>query len=147
MKRRSTWLLAAGLILTACSDTDSERNLPEVSSNDPDRVAEAQRPRAGDDTGRNVRDRDDATVTPTDQPASGPDMEITRRIREAVTSDESLSMDAHNVKIITQDGAVTLRGPVESERERDAIAAFASQTEGVRRVDNQLEIDRDAAEE
>ena len=57
-----------------------------------------------------------------------------------MVSDDSLSTTAKNVKIITNDGVVTLRGPVKSEHEKQAIAAKAQQVAGVQRVDNQLEV-------
>ena len=94
-----------------------------------------------DNTGKNVRDRGD-TVTPTDQGGSAPDRELTAKIRKAIVDDDALSTNAQNVKIITRDGAVTLRGPVKSPEEKAAVAAKAQQVAGVKRVDNQLEIER-----
>ena len=67
-------------------------------------------------------------------------MELTRRIREAVVADKSLSTNAHNVKIITINGMVTLRGPVESDAERSKIVATAQQLAGKNKVDSKLEI-------
>ena len=58
-------------------------------------------------------------------------------------ADKSLSTNAHNVKIITANGVVTLRGPVKSAAEKANIGAKAQQAAGVRRVDNQLEIASD----
>jgi hyperosmotically inducible periplasmic protein len=57
-----------------------------------------------DNTGRNERDRSGATLTPEDQSSNKADVELTRRIREAVVADKSLSTNAHNVKIITEAG-------------------------------------------
>jgi len=57
-----------------------------------------------------------------------------------VTADDSISINGKNVKIITVDGTVTLRGPVKSEQEKTNIAAKAQQIAGVKQVDNQLEI-------
>ena len=96
-----------------------------------------------DNTGRNVRDRDDHAVTPTDQSESPADRKVTQKIRSAVVEDESLSTSAHNIKIITVDGVVTLRGPVKSERERNVIATKAKSVAGVRQVENKLEIARE----
>ena len=96
-----------------------------------------------DNTGRNVRDRDGRTLTPMDQGTSDDDVRITQQIRRTLTEDDDLSMDAKNVKIITLDRIVTLRGPVKSASERDAIAKVARATAGVQRVDNQLEVDAD----
>lgn len=93
-----------------------------------------------DNSGRNARDANDAAVTADDQSNSKADVEITQAIRKAVTADDSLSVNAHNVKIITNGGVVTLRGPVKSEQERASIAAKAQQVSGVTRVNNQLEV-------
>ena len=91
-------------------------------------------------TGRNVRDRDDATLTPEDQSEKKEDRELSQKIRSAVVDDDSLSMKAHNVKIITVDGRVTLRGPVENERERKLVAQKALEIAGAGKVNNQLEV-------
>ena len=94
-----------------------------------------------DNTGRNVRDRNDGAVTPGDQGSSDTDLKITQEIRRTLTDSEKLSTNGKNVKIITLDRVVTLRGPVESQAERDAILKVAQSTSGVQRVDNQLEVD------
>lgn len=99
-----------------------------------------------DDTGRNARDRDDTSGTkPTamDQSNDPADVKLTAAIRRAITEDDSLSTNAHNVKVITNAGRVVLRGPVDSAEERDEVAAKAKQVAGVKRVDNQLEIDKE----
>jgi hyperosmotically inducible protein len=101
-------------------------------------AAEAQYP--ADDTGRNTRDSDGATLTADKQSNSKTDVEITREIRRAIVKDDSLSTDAHNVKIITSGGVVTLRGPVASSEEKMAVAKKAEKISGVSKVDNQLEI-------
>ena len=98
-------------------------------------------PHDADNSGKNVRDRDDRTVTPMDQGGSAEDRELTAAIRREIVKDDSLSMDAHNVKIVTIDRVVTLRGPVKSAAEKAAVAAKAQQAKGVKRVDNQLEVD------
>jgi osmotically-inducible protein OsmY len=94
-----------------------------------------------DNTGRNARDADGRTLTPMDQGESEADRTITQQIRKAVVDHDDLSTNAKNVKIITQDGVVTLRGPVKSQAEKAAIASVAQKTGGVKRVDNQLEIE------
>ena len=93
-----------------------------------------------DNSGKNVRDRQDNARTPGDQSNSKSDMAITQEVRKAVVADKALSTNAHNVKIITKNGVVTLRGPVKSPEEKDTIAAKAKQVAGVKNVDNQLEI-------
>jgi len=95
---------------------------------------------AADNTGKNVRDRQGATKTPGDQSNATSDVAITRAIRKAVVADKELSTNAHNVKIITSDGMVTLRGPVKSAEEKRTIGTIAQQSAGVKGVDNQLEI-------
>jgi hyperosmotically inducible periplasmic protein len=101
----------------------------------------AEQHQDADNTGRNVRDRGES-VTPPDQSNNAADVETTAKIRKAIVDDDNLSTNAHNVKIVTRDGAVTLRGPVKSAAEKEAIAAKAQQVAGVKRVDNQLEIER-----
>jgi hyperosmotically inducible protein len=95
---------------------------------------------APDNTGRNVRDRSGATLTPGDQSESQADRALTQQIRKAVVGDKSLSTMAKNIKIITVDGVVTLRGPVKNPHEKETIAAKAQQIAGVNKVDNQLEV-------
>ena len=95
-----------------------------------------------DDTGKNVRDRGDDTLTPTDQGNSAADRELTAKIRKAIVADDALSIQAQNVKIITIDGSVTLRGPVKTAAEKAAVAAKAKQIAGANRVDDQLEIEK-----
>jgi osmotically-inducible protein OsmY len=93
-----------------------------------------------DNSGKNVRDRQDSTLTSGDQSNAKSDLAITQAIRKAVTADKGLSTNAHNVKIITTNGVVTLRGPVKSAEEKGTIGAKAKQVAGVKSVDNQLEI-------
>lgn len=109
----------------------------EVSKSDEPAQTAAVEP---DNSGRNVRDADGTTKTPGDQSESEPDRTITQNVRQAVTADDSISTNGKNVKIITVDGTVTLRGPVKSEQEKTSIAAKAQQIAGVKKVDNQLEI-------
>jgi hyperosmotically inducible periplasmic protein len=94
-----------------------------------------------DNTEKNVRDRDGRTLTPMDQGGSAADRELTAAIRKAIVDDDALSTNAHNVKIVTVGGVVTLRGPVKSPAEKAAVAAKAERTQGVKRVDNQLEVE------
>lgn len=93
-----------------------------------------------DNTARNARDRQAKTLTPLDQSEKASDLEVTQRIRKALVRDKTLSTNAKNVKIITIDGEVTLRGPVKSETERTKIVARAKRIAGAHKVDDQLEI-------
>ena len=101
-------------------------------------IAVSEDPNA-DNTGKNTRDRNDQTQTPTDQSNSPADIKISADIRKMVVSDDSLSMTAKNVKIITVDGAVTLRGPVETQKEKTAIESHAKHA-GAKKITNELEI-------
>jgi len=106
-------------------------------------AAKAQTPAATtapDNTERNVQDRSGATLTPGDQSESDADRTLTQKVRQAVVADESLSTNAHNIKIITINGVVTLRGPVNSAKEKATIDAKAQQIAGATKIDNQLEI-------
>ena len=87
----------------------------------------------------NVRDKDNTTLTPEDQKETESDIKITADIRQAIIKNKSLSVNAQNVKIITRNGVVTLRGPVASEAESMKLQKIAKKTRGVVRVDNQLE--------
>jgi hyperosmotically inducible periplasmic protein len=93
-----------------------------------------------DNSGQNVRDRGPGAVTPFTQSHNRSDVEITREIRRALMKDKSLSITARNVKVITVDGNVILRGPVKSEHEKVAIADKALAIAGTGHVNDQLEI-------
>lgn len=93
-----------------------------------------------ENTERNFRDKDGTTLTPDDQKGSKKDVKITTLIRKALVKDDSLSVNAQNVKIITSNRVVTLRGIVENVDESAKLAKIAKKTRGVLRVDNQLEI-------
>jgi len=129
MKHIPVFFLLAGLAIIGCNKDRAQSNQGSQSA--------AVEP---DNTGRNVQDRNEATKTPGDQSENEADRTITQTIRKAITADDSLSTNAKNVKIITNDGTVTLRGPVKSEKEKADIEAKAKQVAGVRNVDNQLEV-------
>lgn len=105
-----------------------------------DHDAAAQKP--ADNSAKNVRDRDGTTLTPGDQAkGSDADVKITQEIRKAVVADDSLSTNAHNVKIITLGGVVTLRGPVASQAEKTKVASIAAQhAGGPTKVTNEIEV-------
>lgn len=97
--------------------------------------------RAGDasNTGINKRDRDDQTLTPMDQMNNESDLNTTQDIRQALM-DSELSMDAKNIKVITRNGAVTLRGPVKTAAEVEEISVLVKAIPGIKSVDNQLQV-------
>lgn len=93
-----------------------------------------------DNSGLNVRDRSSGAVTADSQSSSKDDLELTARVRRAIMSDKSLSTMAQNIKVISANGQVTLRGPVKSDQEKNAIASDVHRVIGVSNVDNRLEV-------
>ena len=87
-----------------------------------------------DNTKTNERDRDTAQPTADQQQNNETDLAITRDIRRAIIADKSLSTYAHNIKVITQNGAVTLKGPVRTEGEKQSIEAKAVDVAGAGHV-------------
>lgn len=92
-----------------------------------------------DNTRVNVRDRDSRTLTPLNQGSSQADLQTTAQIRKEIIANKALSVNAHNVKIITQNGRVTLRGPVNNAEEKRLINEIANRSAHSGNVDNQLE--------
>jgi hyperosmotically inducible periplasmic protein len=97
----------------------------------------AQGQPAADNTKNN---RDKTSPTADQQKLSPADRELTKKIRASINSDKSLSTYAHNIKIISQDGKVTLRGPVRSEDEKAAIESKAAAIAGPNSVTNLLDV-------
>jgi hyperosmotically inducible periplasmic protein len=95
---------------------------------------------APDNSAVNLRDREPGAMTAGQQSNAKSEVEITRGIRRAVVKDNSLSILAHNVKIVSANGSVTLRGPVKTEEEKSAIASKAQAIVGSAKVNNQLEV-------
>jgi len=93
-----------------------------------------------DNTARNARDRDSSSVTPIDQKSNDADMKRTQDIRKSVV-DAKLSTNATNVKIITANGVVTLRGPVKTESEREVIVRIARNVAGDANVIDEIEVE------
>lgn len=94
-----------------------------------------------DNTAVNKRDSDGAAKTPLDQNENKVDIGITADIRKRVV-DTKMSINAQNVKIITQDGKVTLRGPVKTTDEKNQIEEIARSVAGEKNVDSQLEVEK-----
>ncbi len=117
--------LFAGL-LTGCAAAvaqDSQSNAPQP-----------------DDTKINQRDRNSNEATADQQKMNPSDRETTKQIRQAIDKDKNLSTYGHNVKIVTQNGMVTLKGPVRSEEEKKAIEAKAAKIAGPDKVTDELDV-------
>jgi hyperosmotically inducible periplasmic protein len=93
-----------------------------------------------DNTKQNSSEENKKTETAEKQSNNKDDLAMTQKIRQAVMKDGSLSMNAKNVKIIAQDGKITLKGPVDSQQEKDTIGSDAGKIAGKDKVDNQLEV-------
>ena len=94
---------------------------------------------AADNTKLNERDRG-KSITPVDQGNNQADIDTTANIRKALMASDGLSMDAKNVKVITNQGVITLRGPVKNTAERAPVEEIAKNYAGANRVDSQLEV-------
>jgi len=93
-----------------------------------------------DNTATNERDRSGETKTSGDQSNSSADLKITQAIRQALMKDRELSMTAKNIKVITANGQVTLRGPVQSAQEKAKIDQIAKSAASGVQIDNQLDV-------
>jgi hyperosmotically inducible periplasmic protein len=122
----SLWLLPMGSLVLCASIIAA----PMPRQQDPQQTPP-------DNTKQN---KDRTNPTADDQKMNPADREITQKIRKAIHDDSNLSTYAHNIKIITQDGKVTLRGPVRSEDEKTNIEAKAAAVAGQGNVTNQLEV-------
>jgi hyperosmotically inducible periplasmic protein len=121
-------LLCAGLLLgTGALASGQEPSTQQASP-------------APDNTKVNERDRSQNEPAADQQKDNRSDRDITQQIRQSIMKDKSLSTYAHNVKIVTQDGQVTLKGPVRSEDEKKAIEAKAAEVAGDGKVTSELNI-------
>ncbi len=93
-----------------------------------------------DNTATNERDRSGETKTSGDQSNSSADLKITQAIRQALMKDDQLSMTAKNIKIITANGQVTLRGPVKTAQEKSKIDQLARSAASGAKIENQLDV-------
>ena len=93
-----------------------------------------------DNTAINERDRSDESKTSGDQSNSSADLKTTQAIRQALMKDGELSMTAKNIKVITANGHVTLRGPVKTAQEKAKIDQLAKSAAGGVQIDNQLDV-------
>src|ERR1700745_704773 len=92
-----------------------------------------------DNTKVNQRDRNQAEPTADQQKENSTDRQLAQQIRRALAKDKSLSSSAHNVKIIAQNGGVTLKGPVNSQQEKQAVEAKAAEIAGAGQVNSKLQ--------
>jgi hyperosmotically inducible periplasmic protein len=127
-------LLVAAIV--GCNQT----NPPAPAVTPPARTQATNDPVAPDNTAVNKRDADGTAKTPIDQNENQADVNTTAKIRQRVLEVKDLSINGRNVKIMTADGKVTLRGPVNSTEEKESIGKIAQDVAGEGNVDNQLEV-------
>jgi hyperosmotically inducible periplasmic protein len=121
-------LLCAGLLLGSVASARAQETAGQPASP------------AADNSKMNQRDQSMNEPTADQQKDNRTDRDITQQIRQSIMADKSLSTYAHNVKIITQNGQVTLKGPVRSEDEKQAIASKATAVAGENKVTDDLSI-------
>lgn len=95
---------------------------------------------SADNTKMNVRDKSPETIKPTDQPNNSVDIKLAAAVRSSIVNDKALSTTAHNVKLVAANGVVTLRGPVNSQSEKEKVGQCAAGVAGVSKVDNLLDV-------
>lgn len=101
-----------------------------------------------DNTKVNQRDRDKAQPTADQQKENKTDRELARQVRRALVKDKSLSTYAHNIKVIARDGSVTLKGPVRSAEEKQAVESKAAEAAGgAEKVKSEIEVSGNEANE
>jgi osmotically-inducible protein OsmY len=112
---------------TACDKSGTEASTTTTTS-------------AQDNTGTNARDRNAASVTPMSQGNDMADIQTTANVRKALMADDTLSTNAKNVKVVTANGTLTLRGPVNTAAEKQTIEAKARSLAGANTVDDQIDV-------
>jgi len=124
-----TAAVAAGLLIIAAQSALSQSSTAPSTGTVP-----------ADNTKSNKLDPSNTAATADAQKDNAGDRTITQRIRKSLVTDKSLSTYAHNVKIVSVNGNVTLNGVVRSEDEKSAIEAKAVSIAGPGRVVNDLKV-------
>jgi len=129
-------LLGLGALLVACACIQQGTIAKETEQEKLDKSQMT----APDNTAKNRRDKDSNTMTAEKQSNKKSDVEITREIRKSIMASKDLSVNAQNVKIITKNGVVTLRGPVDNDAEKATIESLAKNCAGVCSFTDKLEV-------
>jgi osmotically-inducible protein OsmY len=120
------WLLSLVVLLLGTSGLV----LAQQDATPPQQPDDKSTTAAPDNTGKNQRDRNASEPTADQEKENETDRELARQIRRALVNDKSLSTYGHNIKVIAQNGVVTLKGPVNSEEEKRAIESKAAEVAG-----------------
>ncbi len=129
MKQMSKKVLAVALVAALGSSWAWAQTAPQ-----------GQATPAADNTKMNNRDKGDPAQTPQTQSNAKTDRDLLASVRRTIVKDKSLSVAAHNIKILVEGGVVTLRGPVKSDEEKSKVESLAKSVAGVTSVDNKVDI-------
>ncbi|MGA9813056.1 MAG: BON domain-containing protein [Terriglobales bacterium] len=130
MKRNVVMLLVAQLVLMGSLTMLWARQDADTN----------QSPPAAENTKVNQRDRNRSEPTADNQKEDPADRQLVQQIRRAIVKDKSLSTNARNIKVIAQNGMVTLKGPVDSENEKQTVEAKAAQVAGADKVSSEIQV-------
>jgi len=137
--QRLAWLVPGVALVGILSGSAISAAAQTPAGNTKARAKTAARTPA-DNTKVNTRDRADNAVTADQQKENATDRDLSQKIRRSVMNDKTLSTYAHNVKIVSQGGQITLKGPVRSAQEKQSIEAKAVEVAGAGHVVNQLSV-------
>src|SRR5438270_7435720 len=129
------FVLGCGAFLSAQNSAEQNQE-PSRQSQD----AAGQNAPASDNTKMNQRDRSANEPTADQQQNGRSDRDLTQQVRKAITAEKSFSTYAHNVKVVAQNGHVTLKGPVRSDEEKQAVEAKAAAVAGASNVTSELTV-------
>jgi len=135
--KKASMKMAQGLALGTLLSAGQLAYADQVPGQPPAKAAGDQ---AADNTGKNRQAREAMEPTAEQQPSNRSDLELTRQIRRALVRDDNLSLYAHNVKIVAQNGTVTLKGAVRSADEKKTVEQKATEIAGAANVKSELEV-------
>lgn len=138
MKQVSRNILAAALVTALGAGWAIGQEAPTRPASEA--ALQGQRSPVADNTKMNSRDKVEPSQTPQTQSNAKSDREILAAVRRTIVKEKSLSVTAHNIKILAEGGVVTLRGPVQSDDEKRKVEALAKSVAGVVSVDNKVDI-------
>lgn len=141
--QRILCLTLLGIILVGCDKSEPSASRAGVVKSEDKTVRDAVP--APDNSAINERDRAPDAKTAGTQGQGKTDVQLTADIRKRIVKTD-MSTNAHNSKIVTQNGKVTLRGPVKTQEEKDTIGRIAVEVAGADNVDNQLEVQNNATQ-
>ncbi len=128
------FVLAVATLLPGSLLANAKTDIRFAAVSDKDQVTQP------DNSKQNTQHDGEKGLSAEQQSNTESDVEITRKIRQALVKDKSLSIYAHNVKIITESGQVVLKGPVRSQQEKQTVEGKAGRIAGLDRVRSELEV-------